>query len=122
MMTPLAFPFTKHGFHHVLLDRSGDVCLIARYNLRARPKPPVHWEVVVVQQRPARTFPNGQTAPAREAYPSTEQWGTAGWTYTTLSAARERFTSLIQNARVSKTVSRAAPQVARTIDSPLHAA
>jgi hypothetical protein len=75
MMTAFTFPLTKHGFRHVLLERTGDVCLMARHNLQTGS---AHYEVVVLQQRPPRTLPTDRVIPAREGYPSTEQWGHGG--------------------------------------------
>jgi hypothetical protein len=91
MTNSLTFPFGRHGFHHVLLERTADVCLVVRYNLQTRS---VHYEVVVLQHWAPRTLPTGQVMPAREGYPSTEQWGTAGWTYVTLEEARARYAAL----------------------------
>lgn len=91
----LGFPFTRNRFEHRLVERVGDVCLVERTN---QDTGGVHWEVVIVQHRKACTLPDGTTAPEREAYPSTGQWGTAGWTYTTLAAARERFAERVGRA------------------------
>jgi hypothetical protein len=91
----LRFPFTRDRFEHRLVERVGDVCLVERVNQVTRG---VHWEVIVVQHRRARTLPNGRTVSAGEAYPSAERWGTAGWTYTTLPGARERFAEQVGRA------------------------
>jgi hypothetical protein len=82
------FPFTRDRYRHELLERAGDVCLVARTNLVTDS---MHWEVVVLQHRRAETSQSGRTYPAREVYPGAEQWGTAGWTYTDLMTAREKW-------------------------------
>lgn len=54
-----------------------------------------HFEVVIVQERQAHTWPNGVTTPAHEAMPGNEQWGTAGWSPFDLPAAKTLFAKLI---------------------------
>jgi hypothetical protein len=78
---PLHFPFDRDGWRHVLVRREGDVCLVERTNLRVEP-PSVHWEVIVVQHRPAETTRSGRSYPARESYPAAGKWGEQGWTFT----------------------------------------
>src|SRR5262245_61368716 len=90
-MHALVFPFLKHGFAHRLLERRGDWCLVARDN---RQTGSTHYEVIAVQRHQARTLPNGRVIPAGEAYPSTAQWGKAGWTYTDLPSALGTFTRM----------------------------
>lgn len=85
----LAFPFARDGFRHELVRRDGDVCLVARTNLRVDP-PSVHWEVIVVQHRPAETTPSGRAYPARESYPGPAAWGEQGWTFTERAMADAR--------------------------------
>jgi hypothetical protein len=88
----MEFPFTRGGFHHRLLKRHGDVCLVQRRNLLTDS---VHWEVVRLQHESARVI-WGRAYPAHLRYPGTEQWGTAGWTYTTLPEAERRFSALLE--------------------------
>jgi hypothetical protein len=90
---PVVFPFDRAGFRHVLLAREGDVCLVERTNLHVKP-PSVHWEVIVVQHRPAEVSQRGVNYPAREAYPGNEQWGEAGWTFTKESEAHAKMALL----------------------------
>ena len=88
---PLVFPFHVGGFDHELLAREGDVCLVQRG--------PEHFEVVVIQHRPAEVV-KGHAYPAREAYPGTSQWGEAGWSYAgserSAGLARERFDLIVR--------------------------
>ena len=95
---PLRFPFDREGFRHTLVRREGDVCLVERRNLRVRP-PSVHWEVVVLEHRPAETMRSGRAYPAREAYPSTGSWGERGWTFTERAMADARMAVLVSRVR-----------------------
>ena len=83
--------FTKDRFVHHLLDRQGMICLVERTNLVTGS---VHYEVVVLRRQPARTLPNGMRAPASERYPSGNDWGRHGWTYTDRTEATRRYFSL----------------------------
>jgi len=94
----MIFPFEKDRFRHALLERTGDVCLVERTNLVTGS---VHWEVVVLRHQPARTLPDGSWTPASERYPSGNDWGRFGWTYTDVREARQQWGSLC--ARPSQT-------------------
>jgi hypothetical protein len=98
---PLEFPFTRDGFEHQLVERQGDVCLVERKNKRTGS---IHYEVILVQHHPARTFPDGRTVPAREGYPADSQWGIAAWTRVTLPDARACFGDVLLNARIYATL------------------
>jgi hypothetical protein len=92
-IVPLAFPFTRGGYRHVLLARHGGVALVQRTSTHPDSRGP-HWEVAVLRVRRARRLPNGTTASAAEQYPSTARWGRAAWTYTTLAGAAVVFAAL----------------------------
>jgi hypothetical protein len=96
MLTPLPFPFSRNRFRHDLLARDDMVCLVARTNELTDS---VHWEVVVLQ--PAYPFrsPPG-SPPDHEAYPTSEDWGTHGWTYTSRLDAEQKYRSLASGAAV----------------------
>lgn len=83
-MKPIETEFRKNGFHHKQLKRVGNVAIYERW---ADGHSKRHYEVVMIQFNGARSFPNGTTYPASEGYPSSEQWGTYGWTYATLQNA-----------------------------------
>jgi hypothetical protein len=104
---PLRFPFDRDDWRHVLVRREGDVCLVERSNLRVEP-PSVHWEVIVVQHRPAETTRSGRSYPARESYPGPAAWGEAGWTFT------ERVQADAKMAAVTLRASQRATQAAQT--------
>lgn len=91
---PLAFPFTRDRFSHRLVSRDGDVCLVERTNLVTNS---IHWEVVVLAHRPADSWPDGRETPPREAYPASEDWGTHGWTFTTLPDAETRYAKVVRD-------------------------
>ena len=89
----MTFPFTKDRYVHALLERDGDVCLVERTNQLTAS---VHWELVVLQHEPAKRYPSGRVLPAHERYPAPSQWGSAGWTFTDLTEARQRYRNLLQ--------------------------
>ena len=103
-MIRLAFPFDRGGYRHELVERDGDVCLVRRLNLRIKPAPSVHWEVVILQRRAAELSPRGTPLPAREVYPGNEECGEHGWTFTDQSVARARMAELWE--RLSRTRAR----------------
>jgi hypothetical protein len=80
-------PVFKHGgFAFRQIAREGQVALFEKSKGRY-----VGWQVVIVQQWPERTWPDGTVSPPREAMPKDEQWGSLGWTCQTLERAWERF-------------------------------
>jgi hypothetical protein len=93
-MIRLAFPFTRDRYVHRLIERSGDVCLVARENLETGS---VHWEVVRLLTETAQTL-RGRLYEPHERYPSTEQWGERGWTFTTLPEAEQKCRALAPTA------------------------
>jgi hypothetical protein len=110
-MIRLAFPFTRDRFVHRLLERTGDVCLIARDNVVTGS---THWEVIHVQTRPAETAPDGSTYPARETYPSIERWGERGWTFTSLPEAEQKYRALASRSESEASAgSDASPRLTR---------
>lgn len=93
-MKPLATEFKKGDFDHKLVKREGDCAIYWR---KAPHHRDAHYEVIVVQHFKDRSFPDGRVVPAGEGYPSSEQWGTAGWTYNSLPEAEVRFNKLLNN-------------------------
>ena len=86
-MRTLGFPFYCNGYMHELIERKGLVCLVKRSK-------PEHWhyEVVKLKVFKPEEF-KGKMLPEREAYPSSEYWGTNGFTFRSdeLNKARERY-------------------------------
>jgi hypothetical protein len=97
-MIPLADKFRLGGFDYRLVRRIGDVALFEKSKPHhSRPC----YDLVIVQRRKAHTWPNGKTTPAREAMPRWEQWGDAGWSYSDLARAEERFNALVASHKDS---------------------
>jgi hypothetical protein len=84
------FPFKRDGFLHELISKDGSVCLVRR----SKGNRQTHFEVVVLQWSNGRTWPSGRISPDGWHYPSSEQWGTYGWTYRDLAEARAKYHSL----------------------------
>jgi hypothetical protein len=101
-IAPLAFPFTRGGYRHVLFRREGRVCLVQRTSLDARSGGSIHYEVVVLQVASARTWPDGRRTPAHERYPEASRWGTWGWTYCSLAAAERTFGGAVAESRAHR--------------------
>jgi hypothetical protein len=98
-MTPLPASFRSGGFDFRLVKRTGDIALFEK-------RKPTHtrsfFEVVIVQKRKEATFPSGRVTPAHEAMPASEQWGSAGWSYSDLEGAEKRFKSLVESRRAQE--------------------
>ena len=77
-MVVLPTEFKSDGFNFRQLRRKGDVVLLAKNKTDIAGD---SYEVVVIKQQPAKTFPNGCHYAAREAMPRSEDWGVAGWSY-----------------------------------------
>jgi hypothetical protein len=91
-MIPLETEFYSKGFCHKLVRRAGFVAWYARWR-RFNPHQ-VHFEVILISPRKSRTV--GQIHwPAREVYPTSEQWGWKGWTYRDENEARAKFEELL---------------------------
>jgi hypothetical protein len=87
---PLPPTWQEAEWRFRLLKRSGMVALVAK-SKGGRD----HYEVVVIQQQDARTWPSGRTTPACEAMPSSEEWGKYGWSPYDLPAAQAKFAELV---------------------------
>ena len=88
-MEQIRTEFKQKGWLFKQLRRSGDVALYSK-ELSGH----VSFEVIIVQKRKAHTFPNGHHTPEHEAMPSSESWGTHGWTYTNFESAKAKFNTL----------------------------
>jgi len=84
--------FFRSGHDHEVLERSGNVLLVRRQH---RTVSVPHWEVVRIRVSPAKLV-FGVPRPECEVYPSSEDWGKRGWTYTTLEDAQAKFAELTQ--------------------------
>jgi hypothetical protein len=91
----MTFPFTRDQFRHDLLERDGMVCLVERTSTHPHSAGSVHWEVVVLRANPERVGPDGKVWPAGERYPGANDWGERGWTYTSITDARQKYRALV---------------------------
>jgi hypothetical protein len=97
-MIPLPSTFHKSGFNFRLIDREGDVALLEKN----RPGIPARFfEVVIVQKTGAHTWPDGRTTEPREHMPSSEQWGTHGWSFSDIEQAWAKFRKLRDQQQLS---------------------
>lgn len=90
----MEFPFTKNGFDHELIEREDRVCLVRRTKGGRQE----HYEVVMLQWNREHAWPNGDVTPAGWSYPSNEQWGSMGWTYTDIRMARFHYGEALKRA------------------------
>ena len=67
------------------VDRAGDVAV---YRQKHREGTAVRFEVIIAQHYPERQTKRGVVLEAGEYYPSSSQWGKAGWTFYTLEEAQ----------------------------------
>ena len=74
---PIATEFKHGGFNYRQITREGDVAI---YEQRWRDSENVCYEVVRIRRHEAKTFPGGESSPAREAYPTSAVWGLDGFT------------------------------------------
>ena len=89
---PIDNEFFGRGFIHRLIKRQGMVALFERWH-RELPDGLHHFEVVRLRNSDAYVVA-GVTIPAQETYPSSESWGTDGFTYSTRVHAEAKFASI----------------------------
>lgn len=86
----LPLEFTRNGWNHVQIMRAGHACVYRRWRDGGKP----HLEVILVTRTKETEFPPGVIRPAGERYPSSEDWGSKGWTYNHESDAMKKFEEL----------------------------
>jgi hypothetical protein len=94
---PLEQEIKRNGFLHRILKREGDIAIVHKVGLAGGVHHKTHdagFEVIVIGRHDGYELGGNKIEPA-ETFPSPEQWGTRGWTYTTLLDAETRFASLI---------------------------
>ena len=99
-MKKLDKEFKKWNFNFVQIERKGKYALYEKFLIApAEPakgddeNPSVGFEVIVVQkQKEHERF--GQTFPAKELYPSSETWGTYGFTFCGVKEAYHKYKEL----------------------------
>ena len=90
-MEPLPLRFRDRGFFYEQLDRQGDVALYTQTNHAGI----VRYEVVRIRIQREHTWPDGTTTPEKEAYPSSNSWGTLGWTFIERPLAEAKLRALL---------------------------
>lgn len=93
----LATEFVKSGFRFRQIIRENQFAIFHKVALKGGAHATTFdagFEVVVIANHPAYEM-GGVQIPAGEAFPSPEQWGSRGWTYTNLLAAEQKFESLL---------------------------
>jgi hypothetical protein len=91
-MQTLARTFADRTFSYEQLAREGMVALYAQTHTASGV---VRYETVRLHIQAAHTWPNGQTTPEKEAYPSSTAWGRRGWTFFTRADAEAQMQTLL---------------------------
>lgn len=96
--------FTSKGFEFKQITRNGDMAI---YEKCAPGSKCPSYEIVHITSHNGYVI-QGNKIPASEVYPGDTQWGSHGWTYPSLQAAKDKFKekqSMIEkNKEVKKTV------------------
>ena len=92
-MQPLAPVFEDTTFQYRQLARHGNLALFSQTHKKDKC---VRYEVIRIQEIPARQWPDGRTTVAHEAYPTARHWGKDGWTCFTLEEARSLLCTLCE--------------------------
>lgn len=95
-MKLLPTKFTKNGFTHEKLQRVGDLAIYRRWKGNTAP----HFEVIEIARHNGFTVRDATgketDIPAAETYPSSEQWGSKGFTYPDEASATKRFKAMLR--------------------------
>lgn len=95
-MQPLPNTLNRNGFTHALRNREGHFAI---FNVIANDTGRTTYEVIRIRTVKERTHTSGvlagKTFPAREVYPSSEEWGVNGWSYVDLDSAKKRLDLLL---------------------------
>ncbi len=93
-MNTVPTEFDQNGFHHSLVHRRGQVACYRRTRKGGKAR---HFETVIIRTHKESVI---QTAkgpfvyPAGEHYPSSERWGTDGFTFNDEAAAMRKMASI----------------------------
>jgi hypothetical protein len=90
-MKPLPTQFTKQGFEFTQIKRVGMLAIYVKQSLHNKGST---YEVIRVQSHNGRTIAGKYFEPA-EYFPSSEQWGTHGFTCRTMESAEKRMWRMI---------------------------
>lgn len=89
-MRTLAAQFKRSGFTFTQVERVGNAAIYEQVSVTGAR----HYEVIRIRSRDEKQA-FGRTFEGGEYYPSSEEWGVAGWTYTDLSRAKRRLWTLL---------------------------
>lgn len=84
----------QRGYHFKMLKRQQNVAIFEKNKPSTNPKGKFY-EVIVVQQCPSKTWPDGRVTEAHETMPSAEKWGVLGYSYATLEEVMKRFEDMV---------------------------
>lgn len=82
--------FRKYGYDFKLVKRSEKAAIYSQ----AIKDVVFAYEVIKIRKLIRQMLPSGVTIPAKEAFPSTSDWGKHGWTVRTLERALAKFQEL----------------------------
>jgi hypothetical protein len=89
-MKQLPTRFDKSGWRFTQILRSGNVAIYRRKFIAGKSE---HFEVIRIGCHTGKVIAGRVIEPA-EVYPSAEDWGSRGWTFSSEEAARARFEAL----------------------------
>lgn len=96
-MEKLPVQYVKNTFRYDLISRDGDVSIYSQTMPETGKL--IGYEVFEVKKNPPFSI-NGYDYPAKEAVPSTTQWGQMAFTVFDLSRAKQRQAELLQRIEV----------------------
>jgi hypothetical protein len=83
---------SQKTFYFTQVDRSGDVALYKKVDTEDKTE---LYETILIKRGEDRVYPNGSFVPAKEYYPSDEQFGKMGWAYRTYKEALIKYNMLL---------------------------
>jgi hypothetical protein len=103
--------FTHDGFGFRQVVRERNIVLLEKSKVGHNHP---GYEVVIIQRHPAQSI-HSREYPERESMPPSESWGTLGWSYSDLQAAKSKFDHLVTSH--ADTLSRPTPLPASALHS-----
>jgi hypothetical protein len=89
-MRKLAKNFKQKGFNFSQVKRDGDFAIFEKVPVNGTH---TSYEVIIISRHNGYEL-GGQYIEPAETYPSSSQWGTKGWTHTTLKSAEAKLKAL----------------------------
>lgn len=90
-MRSLPTEWASGAYLYTQVSRDGDIAI---YRQKHKEGSAERFEVIVVQHHEEDSLPSGRVQEAGEYYPSSSQWGRAGWTHFTLAQAQAQASAL----------------------------